>query len=79
MLWRAILTSQKEMQKINSLRNIILREKSISKVRLVMEAKISISYYDKLKPFLEEIYSYEIQYDKGSKNWLVMVSDESNN
>jgi len=73
------LTSQKEMQKINSLRNIILREKVISKVRLVMMAKISISYYDKLKPFLEEIYHYEIQYDKGSKNWLAIESNESNN
>ena len=63
------MTTQKEMSRINKLTEIILKEKKISKVRLIMLSGISISYYEKLKPFLEEIYPHKARYDKTTKTW----------
>ena len=63
------LTSQREMSKINKMVQIILKEKVISKVQLIMRSGISISYYEKLKPFMEELYENIIQYDKELKLW----------
>jgi len=54
------------------MKDIILREGRISKVQLIMKSGISISYYEKLKPFMEEIYSHLIRYDKDSKFWYAI-------
>ena len=62
-----IMTTRKEMSKINRLAEIIQKEKKISKVQLVMASGISISYFEKLRPFLLEIYQEQIRYDKESK------------
>lgn len=58
------MTTRKEMSRINRLVEIIQREKKISKVRLVMASGMSISYFDKLKPFLLEIYEEQIRWNK---------------
>ena len=58
------MTTRKEMSKINRLAEIINREKKINKVRLVMASGISISYFEKLRPFLLEIYQDSIRFDK---------------
>lgn len=63
------MTSQREMSKINKMVQIILKEKAISKVQLVMRSGISISYYEKLKPFMDELFENRIQYDKELKLW----------
>ena len=63
------MTSSREMSKINKLVRIIEQEEVISKVRLIMQSGISISYYEKLRPFLEELYSYKVQYDKETRVW----------
>lgn len=70
------MTTQKEMRKINKLREIILKEGTIGKVQLVMRSGISISYYEKLKPFLEEIYQHDIQYDKNTRVWKSIPREE---
>jgi len=70
------MTTQGEMTKINRLMEIIEKEKVISKVRLVMQSRISISYYEKLKPFLEEIYQYRVRYDKASKTWCAIMQKD---
>lgn len=70
------MTTQKEMSKINKLVEIILREGAITKIRLIMISGISISYYEKLKPFLEEIYPHKVQYDKTTKIWHVVKQEE---
>ena len=70
------MTTSREMSKINKLLEIIKKEGPISKVRLVMMSGISLSYYEKLKPFLEEIYSYAVQYDKSTKTWRFVNSDD---
>lgn len=62
-----LLTTRKEMTRINRLFEVIKREKTISKVQLVMQSGVSISYFEKLRPFLLEIYGNYIEYDKDLK------------
>lgn len=71
------MTTQKEMSKINKMVELIQKEKTISKVQLVMRSGISISYYDKLKPFMEELYSHRIRYDKDTKAWNAITIEGS--
>ena len=70
------MTTQREMSKINRLKEIILREKRISKVRLVMTSGISNSYYEKLKPYLEELFSHSIRYEKETKTWNAIEQED---
>jgi len=70
------MTSQREMSKINKILEIILKEGVISKVQLIMRSGISISYFEKLKPFLEEIYQHKVQYDKSMKVWRAIKSED---
>lgn len=70
------MTTQKEMTQINRLMEIIVKEGSISKVRLVMRSRISISYYEKLKPFLEEIYPHKVRYEKEARTWHKVIQEE---
>ena len=70
------MTSKREMMIINRLLGIIEKEKMISKVQLVMKSGISISYYEKLKPFLEEIYPHRVRYDKSSKMWHAITQKD---
>jgi len=73
------MTSRKEMEKINHLLRIIQREERISRIRLVMASGISNSYYEKLKPFLEEIHFDKVHYDKETKVWHVLKENEIKN
>lgn len=70
------MTTQKEMTRINEMVQIIERNGVISKVQLVMQSRISISYYDKLKPYMEEVFSHKIRYDKESKTWHAIKQDQ---
>lgn len=76
MLWSSKMTTQKEMTRINEMVQIIERNGVISKVQLVMQSRISISYYDKLKPYMEEVFSHKIRYDKESKTWHTIKQDQ---
>jgi len=69
------MTTQKEMWRINKLVDIIQREKRISKVRLVMLSGISNSYYEKLKPYVEEIFPHKVRYDRETKTWCVIEQE----
>jgi len=55
---------------------IIQKENVISKVQLVMRSGISISYYEKLKPFMEELYQHKIRYDISMKVWRAIKQKE---
>ena len=70
------MTTQKELSRINRLVEIILKDGTISKVQLVMRSGISISYYEKLRPFIEEIYPHKVQYDKTTKTWRAITQEE---
>ena len=63
------------MSKINRMVEIIQKEGVISKVRLVMNSRISISYYEKLKPFMEELYQHKVQYDKSMRVWRAIKQE----
>ncbi len=54
---------------------IIQKEGVISKVQLVMNSRISISYYEKLKPFMEELYQHKVQYDKSMRVWRAIKQE----
>ena len=64
------------MSKINRMMEIIQKEGVISKVQLVMRSGISISYYEKLKPFMEELYQHKVQYDKSMKVWKSIKQED---
>ena len=64
------------MSKINRMMEIIQKEGVISKVQLVMSSGISISYYEKLKPFMEELYQHKVQYDKSMKVWRAIKQED---
>jgi len=73
------MTTQKEMSRINRIVETIEKEGTISKIQLVMRSGISISYYEKLKPFIEEIYSHKVRYDRITKNWSAIKADNIEN
>jgi hypothetical protein len=65
------------MSKINKLVEIIQKEGPISKIQLVMKSGISLSCYEKLKPFVEEIYPHKVRYDKETKTWHDIISQKT--
>jgi len=69
------MTTRMEMTKINRLMETIKKEKNITKVHLVMQSGLSISYFEKLRPFLLEIYAHNIIYDKQEKlfKWIESI------
>ena len=60
-----LLTTRKEMSRINRLVELIQKNKKMSRVDLIMASGMSISYFDKLKPFLLNIYEEQIRYENG--------------
>lgn len=64
------MTTRKEMSRLNELLRIIQKEGRISKVQLVIQARIGISYFDKLRPFLLELYGDYVRYDKDTKEFV---------
>ena len=68
------MATRKEMTKINRIVEIIKNNSPISRVHLVMQSGISISYFEKLKPFVEEIYSTKVRWDKETKLWYFIES-----
>lgn len=68
MLWRLEMTTRGEISKMNRMVEIIRKNKSISKIQLVIASGISNSYYEKLKPYMEELFK-DIVYDKQTKTW----------
>jgi len=72
------MTTQREMSKINRMVEMIQKEGVISKVRLIMNSSISISYYEKLKPFMEELYHHKVQYDKSMRVWRAINQEVVN-
>ena len=64
------MTTRREMSRLNEMLSIIQSEGQISKVQLVIKARIGISYFDKLRPFLLEIYADFIRFDKDTKMFV---------
>lgn len=68
MLWGSKMTTPSEMSKMNKLVGIIRKNGSINKIDLVITSGISISYYEKLKPYILHLFK-DIEYDKNTKLW----------
>lgn len=71
------MTTQKEMSKINRMMEIVKKNGRIDKFNLVMQSGLSISYYEKLKPFMERIYSHNVSYDKETQTWIWIRAEEA--
>lgn len=63
------MASKADISNINRLLGIIRKESAIDKYNLVMKSGLSISTYDKLKPFLESVYKHNVEYDRKTKIW----------
>jgi len=64
------MTTRLQFQRANHLMRIIKLHKRIHKYDLMEEAKISISTYEKIKPWLEYKFSDFIKYEKSTKEWV---------
>ncbi len=73
------MTTRGEMSKINKIIEVIEKNAPISKVHLVIKTGMSISYFDKIKPFVEEIYPHKVRWDKETKLWYVVSSTDMEN
>ena len=73
------MTTQRELSRINKLVDIIIKEGCIGKVHLVMISGISIPYFEKLKPYMLEIYDHKIRYDRDTKTFQAIPSQEITN
>ena len=69
------MTSRGEMRNINRLVDIIRKNGSINKIQLVIAAHISNSSYEKLKPYIEAMF-HDIEYDRSTKMWRVIESEQ---
>lgn len=69
------MTTRGEMRKMSHMVNIIREEGRIGKIQLVIRSGISNSYYEKLRPYMEAMFT-DIEYDRGTKTWrAVKVED----
>ena len=41
-----------------------------------MESHLSISYYERLKPYLAHFYQDVIQYDTATKTWIALETEK---
>jgi len=73
------MTTQKEMSRINDLVETIEKHGPISNVQLVIRSRIGISYFEKLRPFLLEIYPHKVRYNKSTKLWHTIKSEQIEN
>lgn len=70
------MTTRKEMTRINRLVELIEKNGEMTKVDLVMASSISISYFDKLRPFLLQLYAHRIIYDKEKSRFVAIRSQD---
>ena len=70
------MTTRKEMTRINRIVEQIEKNSPISRVKLIMACGISVSYFDKLKPFILELYPHKVRFDAETKLWYKMESGE---
>ena len=59
------------------MKEIICERKRIHKFALINELKISLSYYEKLKPWFEYTFPDFARYDRATKEW-VCILDKTN-
>jgi len=56
--------------------DLIQKEKKIHKFELIRVIGISISTYEKLKPWLEYTYSHVLRYEKETQQWIFVEKDD---
>ena len=71
------MTNRFQYQRADLLKRIIRKHKRIHKYDLMEEAKISISTYEKHKPWLEYRFSDFIIYEKSTKEWVWIAKETS--
>ena len=67
------MASKKDMKKMNAMVAEIKKSKSIDRIQLVMRTGISVSTYDKLRPYMAEIFKHSVAYDATEKTWRSLV------
>ena len=75
MLCYGVLTTRKEMSKMSRMVDLIRKNKKITKVHLVIQTHISISSYEKLKPFMEELFAQSVRYNSVDRMWEAIEAE----
>ena len=70
------MASKTDMKNMHRLLETIKKNGAIDKYQLIMQSGLSISLYDKLKPFLLEVFKHQVDYDSKSKLWTWLVTEE---
>lgn len=70
------MVSKKEMRMLQTMHSLIKEEAPISKIEVILRTSVSITYYDKLKPFLVHLYK-DIAYDTKTHNWILLQEGEN--
>jgi len=71
------MRSRKQYSISNKWKEIIKRNKRIHKFLLIEQLGISISYYEKLKPWMEFKFPDFISYDRETKDWVWVEEEKS--
>jgi len=71
------MTSRSMYSRANRIKEIIKSEKTIHKYDLMDRARISMSTYEKIKPWLEYRFADFFSYDKEKKTWNWMVEENT--
>jgi len=61
---------------MNNIVEIIKSEGEIHKFDLIERANISLSTYEKLKPWIEHKFAEIVRYDKSTKKWISIVYED---
>ncbi len=70
------MTTPTEIKRLEKIVKIIKENSPISNVQIVLKSQLSISYFDKLRPFVIELYSDIIQWRKDEKLWYYIKSGD---
>jgi len=69
------LPSKKEMSILSKLAKIVRERKTITRRRLIIDSGFSISYCEKLLPYLTELFT-DIIYEKSTNKYQAIQTEE---
>jgi len=69
------MVSSKEMSRMTYMVQLVRKNKIMSRRQLILASKVSISYTEKLLPYLPELFT-DIVYDKPTLTYQALQTEE---
>ena len=63
------MASQVDMMNMNKIVDVIRDKKRASHIDVVMMSGLSISVYEKLRPYVTQLFIHKVRYNKPEKMW----------